>query len=145
MVSSITWTGSGNTVTVNNGGDIETIVFDKDTKNNKVIITEENGENIGTVKNITFGTGKEDIFEVNNSKGIFDYKVANADEIILSGTNNQEDIQWNFSENNIISGTDVKVTVEDNGAINFRYFRRFKTWKQCCVRFRLCKTKSWKS
>ena len=102
---------NGNNLNITGGTLLNGITFDTNSYGNKVTVS-ENGS-IG--KNIIFGTGTGDEFNLISKTGDFDYNIENADTINLNGKNNQ----WKFSQSSTIKGDNVIVNLNDSGEIGF--------------------------
>ncbi len=100
---------NGNNITVN--GTLESgITFGANSSSNIVTV----GENGKLGKNIIFGTGAGDEFNLTSKTGDFDYNIENADTINLNGKN-----QWKFGQNSKIVGDNVTINLNDSGEIGF--------------------------
>ena len=102
---------NGNNLNITGGTLLNGITFDTNSYGNKVTVS-ENGS-IG--KNIIFGTGTGDEFNLTSKTGDFDYNIENADTINLNGKNNQ----WKFSQSSTIKGDNVTINLNDSGEIGF--------------------------
>ena len=103
--------GSSNNLNITGGTLLNGIAFDTSSYRNKVTV----GENGKLGKNIKFGIGAGDIFNLTSKTGEFDYHIENADTINLNGKNNQ----WKFSQSSTIKGDNVTVNLNDNGELGF--------------------------
>ena len=103
--------GSSNNLNITDGTLLNGIAFDTSSYGNKVTV----GENGKLGKNIKFGIGAGDEFNLTSKTGEFDYNIENADTINLNGKNNQ----WKFGQSSTIKGDNVIVNLNDDGELGF--------------------------